>query len=116
MEHGKKNRKFGRETKQRKELMRDLAHALILKGRIMTTQAKAKSLKPYIEKLITKSKAANLSATRTISSQIGFKYAKKLIAELGPHLAQRNGGYTRILNLPRRLSDGARMAMIEFVQ
>jgi len=116
MNHGRKNRKFSRETKQRKELLRDLAHALIMKGKITTTQAKAKSLKPYIEKLITKSKTSNVASIRTLASQIGKNYAKKLTMEIGPRFAQRNGGYTRILNLTRRLSDGAKMAVIEFIE
>lgn len=114
MEHGKKNRKFGRETKQRKELMRDLARALIIKGRITTSQAKAKSLKPYLEKLITKSKTPSIANSRVLSSQIGRQYIKKL-TELGSKFSERNGGYIRILSLGQRTSDGARMSIIELL-
>ncbi|MBI2063413.1 MAG: 50S ribosomal protein L17 [Candidatus Yanofskybacteria bacterium] len=115
MNHGRKNRKFGRETKQRKALLRDLTVALIENGKITTTQAKAKSLRVGVEKLITKGKNKNLAATRLLVSQLGAKYAKKLTTELADRFANRHGGYTRIINLPPRLSDGARMAIIEFV-
>jgi len=115
MEHGKKQRKFGRETKQRKELMLDLARALIIRGKITTTQAKAKSLKPYVEKIITKSRTPGLATTRLLASQIGIKYVKKLTTEIGPKFAGRTGGYTRVLNLGQRGSDGAKMAIIEIL-
>lgn len=116
MQHGRKNHKLGRETKQRKALMRDLALALIEKGRINTTQSKAKSLKVEIEKLITKGKAKNLAATRLLVSRLGAKCATKLTTELADRFAGRHGGYTRIINLPPRQSDGARMALIELVE
>ncbi len=115
MEHGKKQRKFGRKTKQRKELMRDLGKALIIHGKITTTQAKVKSLKPWVEKLITKSRNNNIATIRLLNSRLGVGATKKLIGEIGPKFSQRNGGYTRITNLPRRVSDGAKMAIIEFV-
>lgn len=115
MEHGKKNRKFSRETKQRKELMLDLARALIIRGKITTTQAKAKSLKPYIEKIITKSKTPGVATNRLLASQIGVKYVKKLTTEIAPRFAGRNGGYARIFNIGQRESDGAKMAIIELL-
>jgi large subunit ribosomal protein L17 len=116
MDHGKKGRKFGRETKQRKELMRDLAEALIAHGKITTSQAKAKSLRPYIEGVITKSKTNNVAAIRFLASNFSKTSVKKLLQEIGPKFASRNGGYTRIVGLPRRSSDGAKMAIIEFVE
>lgn len=115
MKHGKKNRTFGRETKQRKELLRGLAESIVLNGKITTTQAKAKSLKVYIEKAITQGKNKNLASIRVLTSRIGKSAAKKLVDEIGPRLASRNGGYTRVINLPRRVSDGARMAQIEIL-
>ncbi|HEY4507064.1 MAG TPA: 50S ribosomal protein L17 [Candidatus Paceibacterota bacterium] len=115
MNHGKKNRKFGRETKQRKELMRDLARALITSGKIKTTQAKAKSLRPYIEKLVTKARINTLHSTKLLISEVGKTYAKKLTSEATEKFSQRPGGYTRIINLPPRISDGSKMAVIEFV-
>lgn len=115
MNHGRKIRKFGRENDQRRALMRGLANALITHGRIQTTEAKAKSLRPYIEKLITKSKAQNLAARRSLVATVGVQSAAKLIKEIGPRFIERPGGYTRIRRLLPRVSDGAKMAVIEFV-
>ena len=116
MNHGKKNRKFGRETKQRKELLRDLARALIMNGKIDTTQAKAKSLRPYIEKLVTRAKNKNLASDRLLISSLGRQYAKRLSGEIAGKFTERKGGYTRIINLPSRLGDGSKRATIQFVQ
>lgn len=116
MEHGKKYRKFGRVTKQRSQLMRGLAESLITHGKITTTQAKAKSLKQYVEKIISKSKKSDLASTRFLASQFNHKMVKKISAELAPRYISRSGGYTRIINLPRRISDGAQMAQIELLQ
>lgn len=116
MKHAQKGRKFGRETKQRKELMRDLAEALITNGKITTSQAKAKSLRPYIEKVITKSKVNSVATARFLASRFSRTSVKKLLKEIGPKFANRNGGYVRIMGLPRRTSDGAKMAIIEFVE
>ena len=115
MKHGKKGKTFGRETKQRKALMRSLAVALIKNNRITTTQAKAKALRPYIEKMITKGKVQSLSTTRHLSSMLPTASVNKLVKEISPKYAQRPGGYTRLRNLAPRMSDGARMAIIEFV-
>jgi len=115
MKHYKKGRKFGRETKQRKELLRSLAEALISRGKITTTQAKAKSLRPYVEKIITKSKINNVATVRFLTGKLGKASAGKLLKEIGPKFAGRSGGYTRIINLPRRTSDSAKMAIIELV-
>jgi large subunit ribosomal protein L17 len=115
VKHNKKGRKFGRETKQRKELLRGLAEALFIKGRLITTQAKAKSLRPYVEKIITKSKSNNLATVRFLVGNFKQTLVKKLLQEIGPKFAERSGGYTRIINLPPRSSDGAKMAIIEFV-
>lgn len=116
MKHNKRGRKFGRETKQRKELLRGLAEALIIKGRITTTQAKAKGLRPYVEKIVTKSRKNNIAAARFLAARFSRTLVKKLLQEIGPKFANRSGGYLRIINLPRRLSDGAKMAVIEFVE
>lgn len=95
--------------------MRSLAVALITHNRITTTQAKAKELRPYIEKLITKSKSPSLATTKLLSSRLPKTSASKLIKEIGPRFAARAGGYTRIRLLPQRVSDGAKVAIIEFV-
>ncbi len=115
MNHGQSNRKFGRETKQRGALMMSLAVSLISHNRIVTTQAKAKSLRPYVEKLVSSAKTSSVATTKLLASRLPSKTAQKLMKEIAPRFADRNGGYTRILNLPQRPSDGARMAIIEFI-
>lgn len=116
MEHGKKHRKFGRTTKQRGALLRALAVALVEKERIETTQAKAKSLKTYLEKLITRSRTAKLANTRHLAADLNAKAAGKLMKEIGPRYQTRAGGYIRLHKLPRRTSDGAKMAIIELIK
>ncbi len=115
MKHGKSGRKFGRVTKKRKALLRDLALSLVMNRKITITQARAKSLRPYVEKLITRSKNADLATFKTMVSRIGLQAARKLTKDIGPEFTGRNGGYTRIRNMPPRLSDGAKMAVIELV-
>ncbi len=116
MRHHSVNRKFGRTRKVRTALMRDLAASLILREKITTTAAKAKELRPYVEKLVTIAKPATLAARRVLISRLGTEApAKKLIEILGPKYKARAGGYTRIMKLPVRKSDGAPQAMIEFV-
>ena len=115
MNHGSKKKKFHRETKQRSALMVSLAVALIDHSRITTTQAKAKELRPYIEKLVTKSKSPSLATTKLLNSRLPKGSTLKLLKDIAPKFAERNGGYTRIRLLPQRISDGSRMAIIEFV-
>lgn len=95
--------------------MRGLAVALIQHDRITTTTAKAKELRPYVEKLVTKSKHPSLATTKLLISRLPKSSVSKLVKELGPRFAQRPGGYTRIRLLPQRTSDGASMALIEFI-
>ena len=111
----KSKRKFGRETKQRKSLLRSLAAAFISHNRIETTQAKAKELRPYIEKMVTMGRVPSLASTKLLHSRLPKAAAAKLIKDIAPKFAQRAGGYTRIRNLAPRISDGARMAIIEFL-
>ncbi len=117
MRHGKKNRKFGRKAKVRKGFIRSLAIALITYEKIKTTEARAKELKPYIEKLITKARKGDIASRRTISSRLGNQesLANKLVDEITPRFEGRNGGYTRIVKLPQRKGDASKMAIIEFV-
>jgi large subunit ribosomal protein L17 len=119
MRHHNKNRKFGRNKDARQALLRSLAISLIRYGRITTTEAKAKELRPFIEKLVTKSRLApeNISTRRSVISTLMNRNqeAKKLIEEISPKYKDRNGGYTRILKLPQRDGDAAKMALIEFV-
>jgi large subunit ribosomal protein L17 len=95
--------------------MKSLALALITKERITTTEAKAKELRPYVEKLITKGKANDLASRRLIASKVSIEASKKVVDVLAPKYKAREGGYTRIMKLPARISDGSKMAIIEFV-
>lgn len=114
MRHHNQNRKFGREKNQRKALMKSLAHSLILKGKIQTTEAKAKELRPMVEKLVTMGKRETQASKRLLEARVG-KMAAKRLPELGKTYKERSGGYTRITKLVRRSSDGSKMAVIEFV-
>lgn len=117
MRHHNKNRKFGRESKQRFALMRGLMVSLIKEGKIETTLAKAKSLRTFIEPLVTKAKVDSVHARRLVSAKLmnNEVQTKKVFAEIAPKYKEVQGGYTRIIKLPRRLGDGAEMAIIEFV-
>lgn len=111
----KNKRRFGRKRDQRNALLESLARALVLNEKIQTTEAKAKELRPFIEKLVTKSKEDNIHNRRVLTSRLSEDVAKKLIKEIGPKYKERPGGYTRIMKLGQRLEDGARLVIIEFV-
>jgi len=116
MRHSNRNKKFGRDKNQRQALMRTLAISLIKEGKIKTTETKAKSLRPYVEKIVTQAKKTGLSDKRLIISRLNNRdAAKKLVEKIAPEYSKRNGGYLRIIKLQPRLSDGAKMAIIEFV-
>lgn len=115
MRHLKKGRKFGRKRDQRKALLKSLASALIEKEKIKTTEIKGKELKPFIEKLVTRAKKQNLAARREVAKYFSKKITKKLMDKIGPQYKERQGGYVRIIKLGPRKSDGAKMAIIEFV-
>jgi large subunit ribosomal protein L17 len=96
--------------------MKSLACSLIRDEKIVTTEAKAKELRPYIEKIVTHGKKDSVAARRLISSKIGSKdMTNKLVTEISSKYADREGGYTRIIKLPLRQKDAAKMAQIEFV-
>lgn len=115
MNHHKTTRKFGRVKKVRDEMMKSLALSLMLKGKIKTTDAKARELRPFAEKLVTTGKSTTIASHRALVSKIGSIGAKKIIKDISPKYMERAGGYTRITKLPARLSDGSLMAVIEFV-
>ena len=116
MRHRHGYRKLGRNTNQRKALLKGLAVALFENGRITTTVPRAKELRRYAEKLITIAKRQDSFAHRLVFSKLQNKdITKKLLTEYGPKYQDRNGGYTRILKKGRRLGDGAEMAFIELV-
>ncbi len=102
----------------RNALLKSLALSLIIHGRIQTTEAKAKELRPFIEKLVTRAKVGDLASRRVIISRLMNRApeTKILIEEIAPKFKDVQGGYTRILKLPARKSDGALMALIEFVK
>src|SRR5215471_8721837 len=118
----KKGKRFGGSPAHQKLMLANLASHLIISdaGAITTTEAKAKALRPYVEKLVTKAKHGNdahrVHRQRLVVARIRDKEAAtKLFEEIGPRYANRNGGYTRILKLGPRHGDNAPMARIEFV-
>ena len=114
MKRGNK-RKFGREKDQRKALYKSLATALIDHGQIKTTQAKAKSLSAFMDKLVVKATHEDMtSSKRFILKHVGEKATRKLLSEVGPKFKDKKGGYTRVIKLGQRRSDGSQMALIEF--
>jgi large subunit ribosomal protein L17 len=114
--HGYKGKKFGRETDQRKALMKSLAEALIIRESIETTLPKAKELKGYVEKLITKAKVGDLHNRRQVIKGLQtLNAANKLIDGIAPQLNARNSGYFRVKRTDLRRGDGAQMAVISFV-
>ena len=116
MRHRKAGRQLRRTSEQKLALMRNLATSLIESGAIETTEAKAKELRPFVEKLITKAKTGTLHARRLAVRHVQKRAAAdKLFQELGPRFAARPGGYTRILKTSHRKGDGAEMAIIQFV-
>ena len=117
MRHRKAGRQLRRTSEQKLALMRNLASSLIEHGAIETTEAKAKELRPFVEKLITKAKTGTLHARRLAVRHIHKREAAdKLFQEIGPRYATRNGGYTRILKTGHRKGDGADMARIELIE
>lgn len=116
MRHNNVNRKFGRKTGGRRALLRSLAESLIKEGKIKTTEAKAKELRPFVEKLVTLARKNTLSSRRLVISRLGTEdRAFELLRTIAPRYAERPGGYTRITKLSPRKSDSAKMAVIEFV-
>jgi len=116
MRHRNKTKILDRKKGPRKALFRALATDLILYEKIKTTEAKAKAIKPIVEKLITKGKAGDLHARRELLKFIyGENAVNKVIEDLGPRYKTRKGGYTRIIKLGARQGDAAKMVQIEFV-
>jgi len=116
MRHNNRGRKFHRTAEHRKAMFMNLAGALIKHEQITTTTAKAKELRPYVEKLITLAKRGGLSNRRLAQSKLmDDAQLAKLFEVLGPRYAGRNGGYTRIIKAGIRMSDAAPIAVIEFV-
>jgi len=120
MRHKHGYRKLGRDSEHRQALLKNLACDLIENGRINTTVPKAKELRRYIEKIITRAKVNDLNTHRYVYAKLGSNQrakaaTKKVIEEIAPKFEKRNGGYTRIIKTGFRRGDAAEMCIIEFV-
>jgi large subunit ribosomal protein L17 len=116
MRHGKAGKKLGRDSAHRKALYSNLAGALITHGRIETTEAKAKAVKPFAEKMVTLGKRGDLHARRLAMADLRSNdVVHKLFSDVAPRFAERDGGYTRIVKLGPRQGDAAPIVILEFV-
>src|SRR5215471_16367132 len=116
MRHARAGKKLGRDAAHRRALYSNLAGSLIEHGRIRTTEAKAKAVKPFAEKMITLGKRGDLAARRQALSELrSQEVVHQLFAEVAPRFAERPGGYTRIVKLGQRQGDAAEMVYLELV-
>lgn len=116
MRHLKKGRKFGLKRGRRRAFLRILAGNFIQRERILTTEARAKEIKSFVEKFITHGKKQNIAALRLLMSKLPKSAAYKVYHEIAPRYQKRKGGYTRIIKqATARSRDGSKMAVIEFV-
>jgi large subunit ribosomal protein L17 len=117
MRHRRKRHKLSRDAAHRRALMRNLSREVLEHERIRTTQAKAKAVKPEVEKLITLAKRGDLHARRQALSELGQDkfVVHKLFEEVAPRYSERPGGYTRIVKLGPRRSDSTEMVFLELV-
>lgn len=116
MRKRKKGRKLSRKRDQRKALLKGLARELIMKEKIRTTEIKAKETVRFVERFIERAKNNDLTTRRFLGRFFSPEVVKKLILEIGPRYKERKGGYTRIIKLGPRKSDGAKIAIIELVK
>lgn len=117
MRHRKKGRELSRSRTHRRAMLRNMVTSLILHERIRTTEAKAKELRPYAERLITLARKGDMHSRRVAGRQIADRDAlRKLFDQIGPRFEGRPGGYTRILKLGARKGDGAELALIELTE
>jgi large subunit ribosomal protein L17 len=116
MRHRAKGRQLSRTSSHRRALLNNMATSLFEHGRVITTEAKAKELRPFAEKLITLARRGDLHARRLVERKIKDRETlSRLFSEIGPRFAARPGGYTRILKLGHREGDGADIARIELL-
>jgi large subunit ribosomal protein L17 len=116
MRHARSGKKLGRDSAHRKALYSNLAGALIQHGRIETTEAKAKAVKPYAEKLITLGKRGDLHSRRLALAELRSNdVVHRLFADVAPRFSERDGGYTRIVKIGPRQGDAAPMVLLELV-
>lgn len=116
MRHGKENRKFGLKRGQRRAFLKSLEHNLIMRERMQTTEARAKEIRPMMERLVSYAKKQNLPAFRLLLKKLPKVSANKIYYEIAPRYQDRNGGYLRIIKNSGSRTDGAKMATIEFVK
>jgi len=117
MRHLKKRNKLSRHSSHRNAVLINLCSSIIKNGRIRTTKAKAKMVQPVIEKIITRAKVNSLHNKRVIASRLGsWELIPRLFDQVGPKFVKRPGGYTRIIKIGFRNSDGAEMALIELLE
>lgn len=109
------NKVFGRQFQQRKAFTKGLLTALVAHGRIRTTEARAKMLKREADRIITTAKKGTTHGRRLLLRRIGADAARKVTAQWAPKFASRSGGYTRVVKLGRRASDGSPVAIVEFL-
>ncbi len=116
MRHRAKGRQLSRTSTHRRALLNNMATSLFEHGRVVTTEAKAKELRPFAEKLITMARRGDLHSRRLVGRRIKDReILGRLFAEIGPRFAARPGGYTRILKMGHRVGDGADVARIELL-
>lgn len=117
MKHNRVGKTLDRNASARRALLRGLATSIVLYENVNTTLAKAKAVRPLVERLITKGKIKTLVARRQLKAVLMSELAvNKVLEELGPRYATRPGGYTRIVKLGTRKGDGAEIAQIQFVK
>ena len=116
MRHRVFGRKLSRDINARKALLANLATSLIVNGKLVTTVAKAKFARPYVEKLITSAKGDRLFANRKLASVLSPAAFKKLVLEIAPGFSERHGGYLRIVKQITRRGDNAQMARLELLE
>lgn len=117
MRHYKKHNKLNQAVAARQAIVKNLAGSLVIYEKIKTTKAKAKMVKPFVEKLVTIGKINNLTNRRKLLQKLYLKKAvDKILEVLGPRYRQRNGGYIRMVKLDQRKGDGAEMVQIEFIK
>ena len=121
MRHRAKGRQLSRPSSHKRAMLNNMACSLFAHGRVITTEAKAKELRPFAEKLITMARRGDLHSRRLVARRIkdrevlGRLFSEILFSEIGPRFAARPGGYTRILKMGHRVGDGADVARIELL-
>ena len=116
MRHRNKKQKLGSSFHQRKAILRSLASALVSKEKIFTTEGKAKKMRPFLEKAITRAKKNTIADRRVLLQTFPTRIVDKLIKEIGPRYANQPGGYIRIMKTMPRKADAAKMVLMELVK